>query len=336
MQIKNFIGIDVSKNTLDISMVNNEGKVIDYQRICNSGKEIKTVFSGLIKQHKTNYEEILFCMEYTGIYNLPLIKWLQKQQAKIWMESGSQISKSLGITRGKNDKIDSQRIAMYSFINRHKIKLWRAPREVINKLAVLLAQRSRFIKAKKQLTIPVEEQKLYLDKETVKSINKHNADPVAALVKAIEAIEKQLLEIIKKDENLQRIYSITTSVNGVGMVTAINIIITTNEFLNITDAKKYACYSGVAPFEHRSGISIRGKNRVSHMANKKVKTVLHLAALAAIKTEGDIKNYYNRKVQEGKNKMSVLNAVRNKIIQRIFACIKQNRMFENIYQHSLA
>lgn len=335
MQIKNFIGIDVSKNTLDISLVNNEGKVIDYQRTGNNVKEIKTVFSRLMKQYKTNYEESLFCMEYTGIYNLPLIKWLQKQQAKIWMESGSQISKSLGMARGKNDKIDSQRIAMYSFTNRHKIKLWRAPREVINKLSTLLGQRARFIKAKKQLTIPVEEQKLYLDKETIKSINEHNAKPVAALIKAIESIEKQLLEIIKKDENLQRIYSITTSVNGVGMVTAIHIIITTNEFLNITDAKKYACYSGVAPFEHRSGISIRGKNRVSHMANKRVKTVLHLAALAAIKTEGDIKNYYNRKVQEGKNKMSVLNAVRNKIIHRIFACIKQNRMFENIYLHSL-
>lgn len=336
MQINNFIGIDVSKNTLDISVVNNEGKVIYYQCIGNSSKEIKVVFSDFMKLNKTNYEESVFCMEFTGIYNLPLIKWLQKQKAKIWMESGSQIKKSLGLVRGKNDKIDSQRIAMYSFTNRHKIKLWQAPREIINQLSTLLTQRSRFLKAKKQLTVPVEEQRQYLDKQMAKLINENNSKPVAALLKSIESIEKQLLELIKTDEHLKKIYAIATSVNGVGMITAIHMIITTNEFLSITDAKKYACYSGVAPFEHTSGISIKGKSRVSHMANKKVKTVLHLSALAAIKTEGDIKDYYNRKVQEGKNKMSVLNAVRNKIIHRIFACVKGNRMFEKNYQHSLA
>ena len=336
MQIKNFFGIDVSKNTLDISVVNNEGKVIYYQRTGNSSKEIKAVFFDFMKRNKTNYEESLFCMEYTGIYTLTLIKYLQKQNAKIWMESGSQIKKSLGMARGKNDKIDSRRIAMYSFTNRHKIKLWQAPREIIDQLSTLLTQRSRFIKAKKQLTVPVEEQGQFLDKQMVKLIKENNSKPVAALLKSTEAIEKQLLELIKKDKRLAKIYKIITSVNGVGMITAIHVIITTNEFLSITEAKKYACYSGIAPFEHTSGVSIRGRNRVSHMANKKVKTVLHLAALAAIKTEGDIKNYYNRKVQEGKNKMSVLNAVRNKIIHRIFACVKEDRMFEKKYQHSLA
>lgn len=335
MQIKKFIGIDVSKNTLDISVVNEEGKTTFYQRVDNNEKSIKTVFSSLMKQDKIQYEDCIFCMEYTGIYNLPLVKWLQTKEANIWMESGSQISKSLGMARGKNDKIDSARIAMYGFSNRHRIKLWQAPRDIINKLSMLLTQRARYIKAKKQLTVPVEEQKQFLDKETIKSIHGHNTKPVAALIKAIESIEKQLLELIKTDENLQRIYKIATSVNGVGMVTAIYMIITTNEFLSITDAKKYACYSGVAPFEHSSGISIRGKNRVSHIANKKVKTVLHLAALAAIKTEGDIKHYYNRKVQEGKNKMSILNAVRNKIIHRVFACVNQNRIFEKNYQYLL-
>ena len=132
-----------------------------------------------------------------------------------------------------------------------------------------------------------------------------------------------------------RIYKIVTSVDGVGMVTALNLITTTNEFLSINEAKKYACYSGIAPFEHSSGISIRGRTRVSHMANKKVKTMLHMAALAAIQMKGDIKEFYNRKVNEGKNKMCVINAVRNKIIQRVFACVKQDRLFEKNYHFCL-
>jgi transposase len=68
------------------------------------------------------------------------------------------------------------------------------------------------------------------------------------------------------------LFQIITSVTGVGTVTATQIIITTNEFKNITSAKKFACYSGIAPFEHQSGTSIRGKTRVSHLVNKTLKT----------------------------------------------------------------
>lgn len=335
MQIKKFIGIDVSKKTLDITMLDSQGKLIYYERIANDGKVIKTTFNDFMKQHKVDYAKSLFCMEYTGIYNLPLVKWLQTQSAMIWMESGTQINKSQGLVRGKNDKVDSGLIALYAFSNRHKIKIWQAPREIVNKIAVLLTQRTRFIKAKKQLTIPVEEQKLFLSKDSIKSINKHNDSPVKALLKSIETIEDEITALIKSDERLYRIYKIATSVDGVGMVTAVHMITTTNEFLSITEAKKYACYSGVAPFEHSSGTSIRGKTRVSHMANKKVKTLLHMAALAAIQVKGDMKDYYNRKVQEGKNKMSIINAVRNKIIHRIFACINQDRLFVKNYQFSL-
>lgn len=336
MQIKNFIGIDISKNTLDVNVVNVHGEIIYYQRIANNNKAIKSTLAAFMKQYKTDYEESLFCMEYTGIYNMPLITWLQSRNAKIWMESGSQIKRSLGIVRGKNDKTDSNRIAMYAFTNRHRIKLWKAPREIVNKIAVLLSQRNRFIKAKKQLTIPVEEQKLFLEKELLKSIAKHNKKPVAALIQSISMIEKQIMELIKSDERLYRLYKVITSVDGLGMVTAVNMLITTNEFLSISDAKKYACYSGVAPFEHISGTSIRGKTRVSHMANKSIKTLLHMASLAAIQSKGDIQNYYNRKVQEGKNKMSILNAVRNKLIHRVFACVRQNRLFVKNYQSLLA
>jgi len=266
-------------------------------------------------------------MEHTGIYNMPLISYLHGVKAMIWIESGSQISKSMGLVRGKNDKVDSLRIAQYALSKQFKMKLWTPGREVIQQLSLLLTQRSRFIKAKKQLCVPVEEQKSFLNKSALKLLIEHNKKPVAALMEAINKIEKQLMEIIKQDQNLTRLYKIVTSVVGVGMVTALHMITTTNEFLNIQEAKKYACYSGVAPFEHSSGSSIRGKTRVSHMANKKMKTLLHMASLAAIQIKGQIKEYYDRKVSQGKSKMSVLNAIRNKIILRVFACVKQNRIF---------
>ena len=114
------------------------------------------------------------------------------------------------------------------------------------------------------------------------------------------------------------------------------MIIVTGEFTKISEPKKFACYSGVAPFPHKSGTTIRGKTRVSNLANMNLKKLLHLAALSAIQCDEELGTFYKRKTQEGKNKMSVINAVRNKLISRVFACIKDKRMYQKIYQHALA
>nr|WP_081485528.1 transposase [Bernardetia litoralis] len=98
-------------------------------------------------------------------------------------------------------------------------------------------------------------------------------------------------------------------------------------FTKFDTAKQLACYCGVVPFENSSG-KFKGKSRVSKMANKTLKTALHMCALSALQVEGELRTYYLRKVAEGKNKMSVINALRNKIIQRIFACVKNKTLYD--------
>jgi transposase len=332
MQIKHFIGIDVSKDTLDLSVIV-DGKNLQHYCIKNSTREIKSTVNKFMRALGATLDDTVFCMEHTGMYNLPLVKWLQNQKGKMWLESGVHIRKTLGLVRGKNDKVDSARIAMYAYINRHQIRFWKAPRKVIERIAALISQRSRMIKAKKQLSTANQEQKKFLDKEIMSSLNKYTRRTLVVIDKQIEAIEEEMLGLIQEDEMLNRMYRIITSVNGIGFITASYILVTTNEFININNPKKYACYSGVVPFEHSSGSSVRGKTRVSQMANKNIKTLLHMAAMVAIQMKGDMQDYYNRKIAEGKNKMSVLNAVRNKLILRIFACIRQNREYEKIYSY---
>ena len=121
-----------------------------------------------------------------------------------------------------------------------------------------------------------------------------------------------------------------------GKVTAVQIIVDTNEFKDIREGKKYACHSGVVPFEHRSGSSVHLRSRVSHLANKCTKTLLHMAALSPIRMAGEMKEYYQRKVAEGKNKMSVMSSIRNKLILRVFACVRNNRVYQKNYVHTLA
>jgi len=330
MQIKHFVGIDVSKETLDLSVVIN-GKAVSHYCVLNNTREIKSVVNKIMKAFGGSYEETIFCMEYTGLYNLPLVKWLQANQCKIWLESGVHIRKTLGLVRGKSDKVDSFRIAMFAYTNRHLVKLWGPPRKVVERLGALLSQRQRMMKARKQLATANSEQKLFIDKEIMHSLNVYTNRAVSVIDKQVKAIEKEILSLIKEDEKLKQLYDIITSVNGIGLIIAVHIMVTTNEFISINDPKKYACYCGVVPFEHTSGSSIRGKNRVSHLANKTLKTLLHLAAISIIRMPGELQDYYNRKVSEGKNKMSALNAIRNKLILRVFACVNQNRLYEKNY-----
>jgi transposase len=241
------------------------------------------------------------------------------------LESALRIKHSVGLQRGKNDKVDAERIAFYAYRNQDSVKLWQATRPVIKELKTLTALRTRLINAKKQLKSSLQESEEFLGKALQKKMQRCCQHSLKALENDLTQVNKQLDELIRSDEELNRLFNLVTSVEGVGAVTAREVIVTTNEFKDFTEAKKYACYAGVVPFQHRSGTSIRGKDRVSHLANKRVKTLLHMSALSAINHCEELRDYYQRKVAQGKNKMSVINAVRNKLILRIFAVVKNNR-----------
>ena len=238
--------------------------------------------------------------------------------------------------RGKNDKIDSYRIALFAYRNRESAKLWQPRREVIKQLKGLSGLRSRLLDAKVQLEAALKEGKSYTDKAVQKIYERCCKHSLAGLKKDIAATEEQIAKVIAEDERLRELFTLITSVPGVGLITATEVIVSTNEFKDIKEAKKYACYSGIAPFGYTSGSSIKGKAKVSKMANKRVKKLLHLAAMIAARYDEELKAYFERKVAEGKNKMAVLNAVRNKLIHRIFACIRNNRKYEKNYTPALA
>ncbi|RYE40450.1 MAG: IS110 family transposase, partial [Sphingobacteriales bacterium] len=134
---------------------------------------------------------------------------------------------------------------------------------------------------------------------------------------------------VRSDERLYQLFQWLTSVEGVGKVLALEMILATNEFISFTSPKKFACHCGVAPFKYVSGTSLNSKARVSKKANARMKRLLHMAAIASVRIkQGELKAYYERRVKEGKNKMSVLNVIRNKIIRRAFACVREQRAYQ--------
>ncbi len=330
-----FVGIDVGKESLEVALCKS-GVEIQVVTVANELQAIKTHLSSLKKVPDFQMDKALFCMEHTGIYNTHMLTVLQKQKANIWVEHAEQIMRSIGMTRGKNDKIDALRIARYAHRFVDQMRLWQPVRQIVKDLAVLSSLRERLVAARKQLATPLKELSAFLDKKTATLMKNNCKSSLDALDSDIEAVEQKIKDLIDQDPHVKELYQRITSVPGVGEVTATAIIVATNEFKDFTEAKKFACHAGVAPFEHRSGISIRGKTKVSHKANKKLKTLLHLAARSVLATKGELRQYYDRKLAEGKAKMAVLNALSNKIILRVFAVIRNETMYKKNYQYSFA
>ena len=329
-----FVGTDVSKLTLDMS-ITSKGIELHSSQIANTKKAIIAWFKIMSKQFGISAANTLFCMEFTGIYNHHIVEYLDSKAADMWIMPGAQLKHGKGMDRGKSDKADAKKIALYGFTHPHEVRLWKKPRLVLKELKALINSREDLIQTKHQYDRRLKESKGLVDnKELI--ITKKYCQPILKLVaKQIKAIDKAIIALIESDEKLKEISAYVQSVDGVGIVTAVEMIVTTNEFENFTDAKKLACHCGVVPFKRESGTSIKGKASVSHKANKKMKRLLHLAALAAIKVKGEFKQYYERKKAEGKHVMSILNAIRNKLVLRIFACVKNKRYYEKDYKYSL-
>ena len=333
MKYEFYIGIDVSKDTLDVAVLNGQHKEeVNHLKIRNNDDGIHEMITWLNeKQQDFSIARTLFCMEATGLYCYPLLQFLYKNNAAIWVENAVQIKRSIGVLRGKNDKVDAIRIAQYAFKNIDRVRFWEPKREVVDMLKHLAALRERLVETKKRLITPVEEFRKVGNEQMAKMLGKSMHKSIQAIEKDIEGIENQMKKIISDDDQLRKLYSLVTSVVGIGFVTATNLIIHTNEFTLIKDARKLACYCGIAPFEHSSGSSVRGRTRVSSMANKKLKTNLHMASLTGMKLDEGLRNYYERKVAEGKNKMSVLNAIKNKLVARIIAVVNRGTPYQKKY-----
>ncbi|HUR31794.1 MAG TPA: IS110 family transposase [Saprospiraceae bacterium] len=334
MESSFFIGCDISQDTFNYCLRDRNGILLQGQ-VANSQKAIKAWLNQLKKDSRFCLDTVLFGMEHTGVYGSILLRELGAKSYSVCVESAINIRLSLGLQRGKNDRVDAQRIAEYIMRNMDRLKRWQPKREVLNSLQLLIRLRERLVKSKTELSRFNQDASKFLTKQESQLVIQGSKKPLEALTKAIKKADSEIESLIRKDENLNHLAELVTSVDSIGMVTCSAILVKTNEFKDFTEAKKFACTSGIAPFEHSSGKSIRGKTRVSHSAHKDMKKLLHLCALGAISRKGDLRDYYDRKLKQGKNKMLVLNAIRNKLVHRIFAVVRDNTMYQKNYQYNL-
>lgn len=316
-----FIGIDVSAATLDICIKVNDS--LSFVVINNQIKDIKK----FLQAYKG--EQVMIAMENTGRYNWAFYEALADFKFTTYVISPLHLKKSMGLVRGKNDKIDAERIVLFLIKNYIDLRPWVCPDVSIQKLKVWITERNHRIKSKRQLSTMNKDYSKMKSLGLDKSLKVMNKKLIASLDAQIMAIEKEIELLLKADAEIQKQVELIRSVPGVGKVLSWEILAKTNGFTSIKTPREMACYCGVAPFEYQSGTSIYRRPAVSHLADKNLKSLLHLGAMSAIRLKNDLGEYYRRKVSEGKNKMSVINAVRNKIIHRIYAVLKNQTIYQN-------
>ena len=323
------VGIDVSKLTLDYCLLQEDQKLVRGQ-ILNTQKSVK-IFLKALEKEGFHLEEALFVFENTGIYSSILSLVLSESVLDYAQVPALEIKRSLGITRGKSDKVDAKEIAQYAKRNTDKITLSTLPELSLQQLKMVFSEREKTIAAIKVFERTMENE-MFLSKEVFGTVKTINRQTVKHLKKQLAMLDEKMKTLIREDEILSEQQQLLKSIPGIGEVTSVYLLMVTKGFTAFTSGRKFACYSGVAPFEHSSGTSIKGKTRVSHLADKKMKSLLHLVSLTAIKYDAELKEYYTRKKSEGKHTMLVLNNIKCKIVYRIFAVIQRKSNFINLHK----
>lgn len=327
-----FIGSDISKEVIDVSF-HKDGQAIYLGQYANSSQGFKLLVKELSKNTKALKKDWFICFENTGIYSKPLLEWLISNEIPCREENALKISKSLGLRRGKDDKVDSLDICQYAFEKRDNIIPSVLPSQLIIKLKKFLARRDFLVRQRQSLKVSLKEQKGFIDSEIYNELEPGNTLLINAYDCQIKAIESSIQSLIKSDDELHLNDQLARSVIGIGPITSAYMIAVTNNYLNFDDPRKFSCYCGVAPFPNQSGTR-KGKTKISHIANKRMKSLFSNCIMSAKNHDPELSMYYKRKIEDGKNVGVVLNALKNKLIQRVFAVVKRKTPYVKLMTYA--
>lgn len=330
MKFKEIIGIDVSKSTLDVCL-HSPGI---YLVVENSKSGYQKIISWVKKNADSPLDQVLFCFEHTGMYSYNLACYLTEKQLNFILVPGLDVKLSLGIQRGKSDKVDAQKIALYAFRRKDEVTPYQMPAKSLTKMRQLLSLRDKLVKQRAGYEGTLKEQTRVLKNKDNALLFSIPKKLITVLNKQIDTIEQEINLIMEASPEIKKKYELIISITGIGRQTALNLIVITNNFLLFDNHRKLASYAGVAPFPNTSGTSIQGRTKVSNLANKKLKSLLSSCASSAIQHDPELKLYFKNRTEKGIHKMNTINAVRNKLLARVFAVVRRGTPYVSMCRYA--
>lgn len=319
---QNFIGIDVSKELLDVFIRSTK----KHFQVSNNQQG----FEMLINQLKIDgfiLMDSLFCFENTGMYSNKLARFMTNNSFAYILAHPLDVKFSSGATRGKNDKIDAIRLADYAYRKREELSLSKACSPATERLKMLSAVRQQLVKQRAAMLATKGEYMSVMRLREDDSIIEIQTAMIEELTKHITRLENEIANTVKLDSQLYCNYKLLLSVPGIGPVVATAMLMYTDNFTKFASGRKFCNYCGFTPYDYQSGSSINRKPKTSQLANKEMKSLLDRGALSNIKHDEEMKAYYLRKIGEGKIKRVAINVVRCKMVYRAFKVVKEQRLY---------
>lgn len=322
------VGIDVSKKTIDAYCYQSQV----HKAFVNDVVGYKSLIKWVLKVAKDS--RVFYCFENTGYYSLKLALYLSSQSIVYVEESPIKIKRSSGVVKEKTDRLDAELIARYAWLYREELEPSTVKSTSHLELGRLLALRDQLVRNNAGLKGTLKELKVLLSSPSTDVGCLSLKRSIDYQEKQVKAIEERIKDILTEDASMFKNYELLTSLKGVGLVVACQLIYHTGNFTRFDSWRAFSSYCGTAPFEHRSGTSIYKRKQCHYLGDRKMKSLLSMASVSAIQHDSELRLYYNRKLAEGKDKMLAINNVRNKLIARAFAVVKRGTPYVVLQQYA--
>jgi transposase len=308
-------GIDISKDVFD----------------CYGSKQghlqFKNTEKGFVKFLEVLNDRTLVVMEATGYYHYRLAQFLYKENQIVSVVNPLSVKRfiQMKLAKVKTDKSDAKAICEYGIIN--EVPLYSALTDVQGECLQLFRWLDSLIKKRTATKNKIHgEQVLGVPSKFVyRSLKRTNK----YLDKEILGIEHKLLSLVKQDQQQQ--LTLLQSIPGIGLKTALFLIVVTDGFKKFERASQLCSYVGITPTIRESGSSVRGRSRISKVGNRKLRNLLFLCSFTACKHNKGCRAVYERIVNKGKSKKLALIAVSNKLIKQSFAIAKSGLAYDESY-----
>jgi len=310
-----FVGVDVSKKTLD-AFVEVDGKPKHHQ-FPNAPQGFKDMLlwlrgCGIYAPH--------FCMEATGSYWERFAAFLFQTGLKVSVVNPSCIKRfaQSELKRTKTDKVDAG--VIFRFARAMKPNEWTpAPREV-----QLLQALSRRVHV---LTKMRRQELNRMEAEEEKAVKRSISATLKIIEAEMERVKKKIKTLIMVHDDLKRKAQLLLTIPGVGEQTVHLILAEVPNIDFFPDAKQLVAFAGLAPREIRSGSSVRGRTSLSKTGNARLRQGLYMSAVVAMKWNPIVSSFCDRLVARGKPLMKVVGAAMRKLLHIVYGVLKSGKPF---------
>jgi len=303
-----FIGIDVSKLTLDVDA---------YPNPTPRSFPNDDVGRAELVRWLHQLQPTLIVVEATGGLQTPMVATLVADGLQVAVVNPRQtrdFARALGIL-AKTDRVDARMLARFAQAIRPEARPQPAPETVA--LAGVLARRQQLVEM-----LTAENNRLLMAHPLVaKTIKQH----ITWLQKRLAASDADLDNMIRKSPVWQHKAALLESVPGVGRVTATAMLAQLPE-LGMLSNKQIAGLVGVCPYSRDSG-AMRGR-RTIWGGRASLRAVLYMAALVGSRYNPVLKAFYQKLVKAGKPKKVALVACMRKLLTILNAIVKHDRSWK--------